>query len=314
MAEGYARASGQGRRRDRHLRPGCDEPRHADRRRVDGLDPDRLHHRPGAHVADRHRWLPGVRHHRDHDADRQALVARDGPARHPRRDQGGVPHREHRPLRARARRHPPRRAGGRVQLHVPGQARAAGLATTDQGASAPDSPGGRGDREGRAPRALRRRRHDQRRCLPRAPRARRGRSAARDHDADGQGRLPRVARAALRLARDARAEVGEHRDEHVRRARRRRCAVRRPRHRQALGVRAGRDRGAPRHRRRRDLEAARGRRARGRAAQEGARTSSRARSPSTARAEHLRPWPGSTGSRRTATSSRFATRGRRATC
>ena len=38
----------QGRRRDRDLRAGRDEPRHADRRRVDGLDAARLHHRPGA--------------------------------------------------------------------------------------------------------------------------------------------------------------------------------------------------------------------------------------------------------------------------
>ncbi len=48
MAQGYARASGPRRRRDRDLRPRRDEPRHADRRRVDGLDAARLHHRPGA--------------------------------------------------------------------------------------------------------------------------------------------------------------------------------------------------------------------------------------------------------------------------
>ena len=66
------------RRRDRHLRPGRDEPRHADRRRVDGLDAARLRHRPGAVAPDRHRRLPGVRHHRHHDPDRQALVARPG--------------------------------------------------------------------------------------------------------------------------------------------------------------------------------------------------------------------------------------------
>ena len=36
------------RRRVRHVRPGRDQPRHADRRRVDGLDAARLHHRPGA--------------------------------------------------------------------------------------------------------------------------------------------------------------------------------------------------------------------------------------------------------------------------
>ena len=48
MAQGYARASRPRRRRDRDLGPGRDEPRHADRGRVDGLDAARLHHRPGA--------------------------------------------------------------------------------------------------------------------------------------------------------------------------------------------------------------------------------------------------------------------------
>ena len=67
---------GPGRRRDRHVGARRDEPRHADRRRVDGLDAARLHHGTGALEPDRHGRLPGVRHHRDHDADRQALVAR----------------------------------------------------------------------------------------------------------------------------------------------------------------------------------------------------------------------------------------------
>ena len=78
MAEGYARASGRVGVAFATSGPGRDEPRHADRRRVDGLDPARLHHRPGALEPDRHRRLPGVRHHRDHDPDRQALVARAG--------------------------------------------------------------------------------------------------------------------------------------------------------------------------------------------------------------------------------------------
>ena len=53
------------------------------------------------------------------------------------------------------------------------------------------------------------------------------------------------------------AEVVELGDEQVRRARRGRRALRRPRHRQALRVRARRDGGPPRHRRRRDREAPR---------------------------------------------------------
>ena len=44
-------------------------------RRDDGLGPDRVHHRPGAHRAARHRRLPGGRHDRHHDADRQALAS-----------------------------------------------------------------------------------------------------------------------------------------------------------------------------------------------------------------------------------------------
>ena len=62
-----------------------------------------------------------------------------------------------------------------------------------------------------------------------------------DHDADGEGRVPGDARAPLRLARHARAEVVEPGDEHVRPARRRRRPLRRPRHRQARRVRARRD-------------------------------------------------------------------------
>ena len=56
---------------------------------------------PGALAPDRHRRVPGVRHHRHHDPDRQALVARPGRRRDAARDQGRVPRRPHRPLRAR---------------------------------------------------------------------------------------------------------------------------------------------------------------------------------------------------------------------
>ena len=48
MAEGYARASGKVGVAIATSGPGRDEPRDADRRRVDGLDAARLHHRPGA--------------------------------------------------------------------------------------------------------------------------------------------------------------------------------------------------------------------------------------------------------------------------
>ena len=82
---------------------------------------------------------------------------------------------------------------------------------------------------GGTPGPLRRRRNAERRRVRRAAAARRGGPAAGDHDPDGQERLPGDARAALRLAGDARAEVVEHRDEHLRRARRGRRPLRRPR-------------------------------------------------------------------------------------
>ena len=78
MARGLRPRLRPGRRRARDLRARSDEPRHADRRRLDGLDAARLHHRPGSHAPDRHGRVPGMRHHRDHDPDRQALVARAG--------------------------------------------------------------------------------------------------------------------------------------------------------------------------------------------------------------------------------------------
>ena len=92
---------GQGRRRDRDLGPGRDEPRDGDRRCLDGLDPARLHHGPGEVEPDRHRRLPGDRRDRDHDADRQALLARPGRARAAAGDEDRLP-RRHAPA-ARAR-------------------------------------------------------------------------------------------------------------------------------------------------------------------------------------------------------------------
>ena len=77
---------------------------------------------------DRHGRLPGVRHHRDHDPDRQALVARPGRGRAAARDQGRLPRRQHRALRAGARGHPARHPGGGARLQLPGRGRPARLA------------------------------------------------------------------------------------------------------------------------------------------------------------------------------------------
>ena len=120
-------------------------------------------------------------------------------------------------------------------------------------------------------------------------RARRGRHAPGRHDADGQERVPGDARAPLRLAGHARGEVVEHRDEHVRRPRRDRRALRRPRDGQALGVRARSDRRPPRHRPGGDLEAARRGHPRRRAARRRPSASSRTRSRSSAPRARPRP-------------------------
>ena len=169
MAEGFARASGRVGVALRDLRPGRDEPRDADRRRLDGLDAARLRHRPGALEPDRHRRVPGVRHHRHHDPDRQALVARAGrrascrtrsrprstsPAR------GGAA-RSSSTFRATSRR-PSSTSSIRTTIDLPGW-RPAATRERQAGAS-----GGAGDRRRAAARALRRRRDDQRRGVRRA--------------------------------------------------------------------------------------------------------------------------------------------------
>ena len=64
--------------------------------------PDRLHHRPGPHRPDRHRRLPGGRRHRDHAADRQALLPRHRSGPDPRLHPQGLPHRQERSARARS--------------------------------------------------------------------------------------------------------------------------------------------------------------------------------------------------------------------
>ena len=257
---------------------------------------------------DRHRRVPGVRHHRHHDADRQALVARAGRARDRRGDEGGLPRRAHRPLRPRPRRHPARRAGGGDRLLLPGDGRPPRLEAAGEGASAPDPRGGPRDRARAGSRcstsaAARSTATPARSCSTLAEAG----SLPVDHDADGQERVPRVPRAPLRLARDARREVVEPRDEHLRRPRRDRRAVRRPRDRQAVGVRARRDRRPPRHRPGRDLEAPRRRHPGRRPAREGASRSSRSEVGPPRRGRAAPPRPGSSSSARGARSSRCAT-------
>ena len=74
MADGYARATGKVGVAIATSGPGRDQHGHRHRHRDDGLVADRLHHRAGRQQADRHRRLPGDRHHRHHAAGHQAQL------------------------------------------------------------------------------------------------------------------------------------------------------------------------------------------------------------------------------------------------
>ena len=254
MAEGYARASGKVGVAMATSGPGATNLVTPIADAWMDSTPIVVHHRPGAVEPDRHRRVPGDRRDRDHDADRQALVARPGRARAAAGDEERVPRRAQRPAGPRARRHREGRAGGRVRLLVPGRGRHARLEAADEGARAADPRGGEGDRRVEAADRLRRRRRAQRERVGRAARAGRDRRLARGRDADGQGLPARLAPAQLRHARHARLEVRELGAQQVRPDHRGRRALRRPRHRQGLGVRAGREGDPLRHRRGRGRE------------------------------------------------------------
>ena len=155
-----------------------------------------------------------------------------------------------------------------LDFEYPDDGRSSGLAAAAPWSPAPD-PRGRNANRGRgAPRPLRGRRRPQCKCVPGAPRARRiGTAACRD-DSDGEERVPGNARAALRLAGDARPQVVELGAQQERRARRRRRPLRRPGHRQARLVRTGCHGRPSRHRLGGDRQAPPRRRARRRAAEE----------------------------------------------
>ena len=168
-AEGYAKASGRVGVAFATSGPGRHQPDHADRRRDHGLGPDRVHHRPGSHRADRHRRLPGGRRQRDHDADRQALVHGPGPPLHPRLRPRRLPHRLDRPTRSGAGRHPPgplaRRHRLRAEHRYP---QPAGLQALDRGQHQADPDRREGARQRQPPGDLRGRRRDQRQRLARS--------------------------------------------------------------------------------------------------------------------------------------------------
>ena len=89
-----------------HQRPGCHQRGHAAGGRLPRFGADGLHHRSGGAGGDRHRCVPGVRHHRHHPVDHQAQHPGHQGRGHPDGHQGGVPHRHHRPAWAGAGRHP----------------------------------------------------------------------------------------------------------------------------------------------------------------------------------------------------------------
>ena len=255
------------RRRDRpggrlhgHVRAGCHQPGHPDRRRAHGLGADRGDHRPGRRRRDRHRRLPGGRHPRHHDADHQAQLPGHRPRRDPATDRRGVPHRQHRPPRTGARGHREVRAPGDDHLRVARRAAPARLPPGDPTALQADPRGGPAD-AGVAPAgALRRRWHDPlRRVQGAAVAGRADRDAGGDH-ADGPRRVPRQPPAAPRDARHARHRrrgrgTAEERPDHQPRRPLRRPGDRQPRHLRARRQdhprrhRPGRDRQEPAHRR-----------------------------------------------------------------
>ena len=186
----------ESRGRVRHVRARRDEPDHADLRRDDGFGPSRVHHRPGAHRAARHRRLSGGRHARDHDSDRQALVHDPGPARDPARDPRGVLHRALRPPRPGARRHPAGSLARRDRVRAGDRRASARVSADDGGQPEADPPGGEGSGGGAAPGDLRRRRRRQRERLGGARRVRDERPLPGHLHADGSRGVPGAERAA----------------------------------------------------------------------------------------------------------------------
>ena len=151
----------QGRGLHGDLRAWRDQPRHPARRRQHGLRAGRRDHRPAVQGPDRHRRVPGSRHLRHHAAVTKHNFLVKRPRGHPAHDRRGVPHREHRPTRPRARGHPQGRAAGDHLILLAARDAAARLQADDPAAR---QAGPRGREAGRAREAagvLRRRRRAQ---------------------------------------------------------------------------------------------------------------------------------------------------------
>ncbi|CAA9483212.1 MAG: Acetolactate synthase large subunit, partial [uncultured Solirubrobacterales bacterium] len=237
-----------------HERSGGDEPRHPHRRRDARLGPHGVHHRPGAHRSDRHRRLPGGRHHRHHHARGQALDPDPGPARHPERDRGGLPHRPDGAPRPGARRRSAGPLACRDRLRAGRLGQPAGLPAHARGQRQAGQARGQGAGQRTPAGHLRRRWGDQRRGLQGADRALHLRRLSGHLHGHGARRVSGAARAVARHARHARHPLGQLRHGRGRPDLRRRRPLRRPDHRQAVGVRAAGQVHPHRRRPGRDLE------------------------------------------------------------
>ena len=96
--------------------PRRDQPRHAARGRLHGLDADRRHHRPGVEQGHRDRRLPGGRHPGHHHAHHEAQLPRHRRVGDPASARRGVPRGRDRPPRSGARRHQQGRPAGQHLL------------------------------------------------------------------------------------------------------------------------------------------------------------------------------------------------------
>ena len=93
--------------------PGRDQPRDRHRHGDARLDPDGRDHRQRALRPDRQGRVPGDRHQRHHPADDEAQLPRPRRERAAARDRRGLPHRPHRPARARSTSTSPRTRSSR---------------------------------------------------------------------------------------------------------------------------------------------------------------------------------------------------------
>ncbi len=240
MAEGYARSTGKVGCVLVTSGPGATNAVTGLTDALDGFDPDRLHHRPGADPPDRQRRVPGMRHGRHHAALHQAQLSGEADRGSAARAARGVLCRGGRPSGSGGGRYPEGHPVRQGHLFGPAEHQAQDLYPEGEGRPRQDQAGGRSDGQGEASAILYRRRRDQFRQGSEPPAARAGEAdRLSDHlDADGARRVPGGRSAMARHARHARHLRSQHGDARLRRDDLHRRALRRPHHRQARRVRA----------------------------------------------------------------------------